>query len=63
MRILDKEGFILSGSAQFGEFSYVLLLNPHHVIRRLHGRGGIQRDNFLALMKRADEIGASLPIE
>lgn len=61
MRILVNQGFILAERSHFGEFGYVLLLNPYHVVRQLHDKQRIQRDLFLAIERRADEIGAVLP--
>jgi hypothetical protein len=61
MRILVDQGFILSAKSHFGEFGYVLLVNPYFVAQGLFNDGKIQRDVYLALERRALEIGAVFP--
>ncbi len=61
MSILKELGFICSKDGVNGEFSYVLLLNPYHVIRRLKANGiaGLTERRFNELEARAHYIGAS----
>lgn len=65
MRILRDLGFILTEEAGSGEFSTVLLLNPHKVIkgywarRDEKGAARIPEEKYRALMDRADEVGAN----
>ena len=65
MRILRDLGFILTKEAGSGEFSTVLLLNPHKVIKRhwaqenSKGARRIPEEKYRALMDRADEVGAN----
>lgn len=61
MRILVEQGFIRAAESHFGEFGYVLLLNPYYVVRKLFEDGKIQRELYLAFERRADEIGALIP--
>jgi hypothetical protein len=61
MRILVEQGFILAAESHFGEFGYVLILNPYFVARKLFKEGKIQQELYLALERRADEIGAVIP--
>ena len=41
-----------------GDFSYALILNPYHVIRRAHIKGRVQERKWQSLVIRANEIGA-----
>lgn len=65
MRILRELGFILTQEAGSGEFSNVLLLNPHRVIKQHWARRGkkgayrIPEEKYRALMDRAEEVGAN----
>ena len=65
MRILRDLGFILAEEAGSGEFSTVLLLNPHKVVkshwarRTKKGAHRIPEEKYRALMDRADEVGAN----
>lgn len=61
MKGLKKLGFIDSHAGKSGEFNYVLLFNPFHVIKRHHKSesGLINKESYLALIERAHAIGAS----
>lgn len=61
MRSLRDEGFVLTAAAQYGEFSYVLLLDPYVVMRFLHANKKVPQDLYIAFMRRSHEIGA--PVE
>ncbi|MBX9810950.1 MAG: hypothetical protein K2Y16_04970 [Burkholderiales bacterium] len=59
MRILRDFGFILVSGGPYGEFSYVLLLNPYSVIKQLNAKSKIPQQLYVALLSRADEIGSN----
>lgn len=65
MRILQELGFIKTKPGGSGEFTHVLILNPHLVIKRhweSRSKGTAPRmseENYLALKERADDVGAS----
>lgn len=64
MRLLEELGFIKTRSGGSGEFAYVLLLNPHKVIRehwenrKQPGAPRMSEEKFRALEERADAVGA-----
>lgn len=60
IRKLDELGFIALREGQAGPLSHALILNPYHVIRRLHEakNPGLTQDKYNALIERAIEIGA-----
>lgn len=64
MRTLESLGFIKSKPGGSGEFTNVLILNPHLVIKRHwenHDAPDAPRmseENYRALYERADEVGA-----
>lgn len=60
IRKLDELGFISVRPGQAGPLSHALILNPYHVIRRLHEAKypGLTQDKYNALVERAIEIGA-----
>jgi hypothetical protein len=58
MRILKEVGFIRAAEGQYGEFSYVLILNPYHVIQRLNSEGKIPQSLYIAILARTDDIGS-----
>lgn len=58
LKILRDLGFIMLEAGPSGEFSYALLLNPYHAIKKLHdaGNSGVRNDKYNALRERAIEI-------
>lgn len=63
MRSLRSEGFILTAEAQYGEFSYVLLLDPYAVVSSLNAKGKIPKDLYIAFIRRSHEIGAPVIVK
>lgn len=57
MKTLKELGFIDAKAGASGEFHYVLILNPHVVIRKLKPK--IQSALYRRLFERGQEIGAS----
>ncbi len=59
MRILKKMGFIDSKEGFYGEFSHVVILHPHIVIKALFDHNKIQDTyKYEHLVARAKEVGA-----
>lgn len=60
MKKLDELGFIRTSKGKSGDFYYTLLLNPFHVLKRAYKEGSplINKDCYLSLLERAEEIGA-----
>lgn len=71
MRILKELGFIDAKESGSGEFTNVLVMNPHRVIKKhwtsaterdgfrlSQGKYRISEDKYRALYDRADEVGA-----
>ena len=58
MRKLDKLGFIKSQEGVKGEFQYVLLLNPHNVIKDNKSGMNIPNQLMMAFKERLLDIGA-----
>lgn len=56
MTILEKHGFIKSREGNHGKFSYVLIRNPFIAIKELYERGVVDKDLYLDLMHRADNV-------
>lgn len=58
---LKEKGFVDTKPGASGELSYVVLLNPYHVIRRHYEakHPGITEARYIALMARAHEIRAT----
>lgn len=63
MKTLCDLEFIEAKPGSTGPFSYVLLYNPYHVIRKLNTQRKIQEQDFIALLKRAQEIGADVDLK
>jgi hypothetical protein len=57
---LQRLGFISVRPGPNGNYSYVLIFNPHIVISELWQKGtpGLREDSYNALQNRAIEIGA-----
>jgi hypothetical protein len=58
MSILVKLGFIRAESGQKGEYDYILLLNPYHVIKEHYESGNVQKAKYIAFYSRAQAVGA-----
>jgi hypothetical protein len=58
MALLVTLGFILAEKGTRGEYDYILLLNPYLIIKSLHNSKKIQKQKYIALFTRAQEIGA-----
>lgn len=60
MRLLVDLGFIRTAAGPSGDMSYVLLLNPHKIIKGLKasGRPGFVASKYTALLARGGEVGA-----
>ena len=61
MQLLHKLHFIHIKPGRSGQFSHVLILNPHRIIRWHHEQKtpGLVEANFNALLGRALDIGAN----
>lgn len=59
MSILVELGFIKAEPGQKGEYDYLLLLNPYHVIKKHYESGKVQKTKYIAFYARAQEIGAN----
>ena len=58
MKILKKLEFIDSREGASGEFHYVLIFNPHMVIKKIKNDGSFRSAHLTALYERALNIGA-----
>jgi len=58
MRILRDLGFINNVEGPHGEFSYVIILDPIEVIKKLHGENKIQADRYNAHYTRLLDVGS-----
>lgn len=59
MKSLVDLGFILAEPGPGGEFDYVLLLNPFHVVKDYYEKKSIQKHKYTALFSRALDVGAT----
>jgi hypothetical protein len=55
--ILDTLGFIEILDGPSGSISYILILNPFHVLKEHHARGSIGTKSYNALIERLIETG------
>lgn len=55
---LAELGFVDVKPGPLGELSYVIFLNPYHVIKRAYLKGNVQENKWQALVIRTNEIGA-----
>ena len=55
---LAELGFIDVKPGPLGELSYVIFLNPYHVIKRAYLKGQVSETKWQALVIRTNEIGA-----
>ena len=58
IRILEALGFIDIEGGPSGAISYILLLNPYHVLRDAHAKGLVDQSSWNALMEKIIEIRA-----
>lgn len=58
MTRLANLGFISLKSGPLGDFSFALVFNPYHVIKRAYLAGDVHANKWQALMVRANEISA-----
>lgn len=58
VNILSDLGFIDVKEGANGPVSFVVILNPYHVVKRHHGEGQVDERSFNALKQRMNEIGA-----
>ena len=56
--LLEKLGFIKCSDGAAGKYSFILLMNPYHVIQRLAEQKHVQKRAFNVFLSRALEIGA-----
>jgi hypothetical protein len=59
LRVLKELGFVRYEQGPAGPCQYVLLLNPYHVVKQLVTKKWVQRDTYIALLQRANDIGAT----
>ncbi len=59
MASLVELGFILAEAGTRGEYDYVLLLNPYPIIKRMYEANKIQKQKYISLFTRAQEVGAT----
>lgn len=58
MASLVELGFILAEAGTAGEYDYILLLNPYPIIKTHYEDGKIQKQKYISLFTRAQEVGA-----
>lgn len=63
MQILKDLGFIDFKKGTRGPMQYVLMLNPYHVLKKLHGKKFVSDVQYAALIERATAIGSSAELE
>lgn len=56
--ILASLGFIEVAEGPSGDISYILILNPHNVIKELYEKGEIRDQEYNAFYQRMIDIGA-----
>lgn len=59
MRLLEELGFISTISGPNGKYQYVLILNPYKVVKAHKDAGRVQKNSWIAVFGRAQEIGAT----
>ena len=59
MASLVELGFILAEEGTGGKYDYILLLNPYNVIKQRYSAGEIQKNKYIALFNRVQEVGAT----
>jgi hypothetical protein len=58
MKILVELGFIEVNITSTGNYQYVLILNPYRVIKKFKEKNKIPKYLYVALLARAQEVGA-----
>jgi len=59
LKVLKDLGFIDFKAGPSGPCEFILLWNPYHVVKRLKAKGLVQDAPYIAIRKRALEIGAT----
>ena len=59
MTLLVDLGFIQVEQGMRGQYDYVLLLNPYLILKSLYENKKIQKQKYIALFSRAQEVGAT----
>jgi hypothetical protein len=59
LRVLKDLGFIDYKAGPSGPFQFILLWNPYHVVKKLKAKNWVQEAPYIAIRKRALEIGAT----
>ena len=59
MKLLKDLELIKVSKGSYGEYSYILLYNPYYVIKRLYEAGKVNKESYVALFERAQEIKAT----
>jgi len=59
MALLVDLGFVRAETGARGEYDYLLLLNPYPIIKTLYETNKIQKQKYITLYSRAQEVGAS----
>lgn len=59
MASLVKLGFVFAEKGSHGEYDYLLLLNPYLVIKMLYEDNKVQKNKYITLISRMQEIGAT----
>jgi hypothetical protein len=59
MAKLVELGFILAEEGPRGEYDYLLLLSPYPIIKHLYEKKKIQKQKYITLFSRSQEIGAT----
>lgn len=58
MKILAELGFVDIKPGASGDYNYVLIWNPFKIIKKLHVEGKVQKRKYVALLDRAQNVGA-----
>jgi hypothetical protein len=60
MKVLKEYGFIDAHNGKCGDYSYVLIYNPFRIIKEIYKSGNklIAKESYIALVQRAQEVGA-----
>lgn len=60
MKALMELGFIDARGGRSGDYSYVIIFNPFQIVKKHYksGSGPINQKSYIALMERAQEVGA-----
>ncbi len=61
VHVLENLGFLQISPRGSKRYGYILLLDPHKVIKKLHQQGKVTPNWWGAYTKRASEIGCVVP--